>query len=329
VTVTSLSAVVPVFTTVIVKFAVPPLRTRCECGDLVIAMLGATLGPGPGVGAGDWTAITVNRAGFESVPFGRDRARGHERLVSAGAPSSSLHRRADGTGGDGVSNESVRSEWAARFGRGEPKIVCVGLNYRDHAGEQGVELPKAPLLFGKFANTLCGEGDAIVLPDGIGHVDAEAELAVVIGRVARAVLVEAALEVVAGYACANDVSARDAQFGDGQWFRGKGFDSFCPVGPAIVPADGLDVGDLRIVQRLNGEVLQDSRTSRLIFGVPELVSYVSHAVTLEPGDLILTGTPEGVGVFREPKVTLRPGDVVEVEIEGVGVLRNPVEAAAS
>jgi 2-keto-4-pentenoate hydratase/2-oxohepta-3-ene-1,7-dioic acid hydratase in catechol pathway len=228
-----------------------------------------------------------------------------------------------------VSNDSVRSEWAARFGRGEPKVVCVGLNYRDHAGESGAELPKAPLLFGKFANTLCGDGDPIVLPDGIGHVDAEAELAVVIGQVARAVPVERALDVVAGYACANDVSARDAQFGDGQWFRGKGFDSFCPVGPAIVPAAELDTGDLRIVQRLNGEVLQDSRTSMLIFGVPELVSYVSHAVTLEPGDLVLTGTPSGVGVFREPKVTLRPGDAVEVEIEGVGVLRNPVQAAAS
>jgi 2-keto-4-pentenoate hydratase/2-oxohepta-3-ene-1,7-dioic acid hydratase in catechol pathway len=228
-----------------------------------------------------------------------------------------------------MSNESVREAWAERFGRAEPKIVCVGLNYRDHAGESGAEAPKAPLLFGKFANTLCGDGDAIVLPDGIGHVDAEAELAVVIGEVARAVPVERALEVVAGYTCANDVSARDAQFGDGQWFRGKGFDTFCPVGPAIVPAADLDPGGLRIEQRLNGETLQDSRTSNLIFGVPELVSYVSHAVTLEPGDLILTGTPEGVGVFREPKVTLRPGDVVEVEIEGIGVLRNPVAAASS
>jgi 2-keto-4-pentenoate hydratase/2-oxohepta-3-ene-1,7-dioic acid hydratase in catechol pathway len=226
-----------------------------------------------------------------------------------------------------MSNESVRSEWARRFGRPEPKIVCVGLNYSDHAGESGAEAPRAPLLFGKFANTLCGDGDPIVLPDGIGHVDAEAELAVVIGSVARDVPVEGALEVVAGYTCANDVSARDAQFGDGQWFRGKGFDTFCPVGPDVVPAAGLDPADLRIRQRLNGEVLQDSRTSRLIFGIPELVSYVSGVVTLEPGDLILTGTPEGVGVFREPKVTLRPGDVVEVEIDGIGVLRNEVRAA--
>jgi 2-keto-4-pentenoate hydratase/2-oxohepta-3-ene-1,7-dioic acid hydratase in catechol pathway len=228
-----------------------------------------------------------------------------------------------------MSNESVRAEWERRFGRPDPKIVCVGLNYRDHVGESGAELPKAPLLFGKFANTLCGDGDSIVLPDGIGHVDAEAELAVVIGGTARAVPVDRALEVVAGYTCANDVSARDAQFGDGQWFRGKGFDTFCPVGPDVIPAGELDPGDLGIRQRLNGEVLQESRTSRLVFGVPELVSYVSGVVTLEPGDLILTGTPDGVGVFREPKVTLRPGDVVEVEIDGIGVLRNEVRAASS
>ena len=209
---------------------------------------------------------------------------------------------------------SIREEWRERFGRSDPKIVCVGLNYGAHAGESGGELPKAPLLFGKFANTLIGDGDAIVLPPKIGHVDAEAELAVVIGERGE----------IAGYTCANDVSARDAQFGDGQWFRGKGFDTFCPVGPRIAPAGELDPSDLRIQQRLNGDVLQDSRTSDLIFDVPTLVSYVSQVVTLEPGDLILTGTPEGVGVFREPKVALKGGDVVEIEIEGIGVLRNEV-----
>ena len=130
--------------------------------------------------------------------------------------------------------------------------------------------------------------------------------------------------MIYGYTCANDVSARDAQFGDGQWFRGKGFDTFCPVGPRIVPAAELEPSDLQIQQRLNGDVLQDSRTSDLIFDVPTLVSYVSQAITLEPGDLILTGTPEGVGVFREPKIALAPGDVVEIEIEGIGVLRNEV-----
>ncbi|HET7043673.1 MAG TPA: fumarylacetoacetate hydrolase family protein [Gaiellaceae bacterium] len=226
-----------------------------------------------------------------------------------------------------MSNETTRENWQARFGRRDPKIVCVGLNYRDHAAEQGVELPKAPLLFGKFANALSGDGDPIVLPPGIGHVDAEAELAVVIGETARDVDAADAFSVVAGYTCANDVSARDAQFGDGQWFRGKGYDGFCPVGPRIVGRDELDPGDVRVVQRLNGEVLQDSRTRHLIFAVPELVAYVSRVLTLEPGDLILTGTPDGVGVFRDPKVPLRPGDAVVVEVEGIGVLRNEVVAA--
>jgi 2-keto-4-pentenoate hydratase/2-oxohepta-3-ene-1,7-dioic acid hydratase in catechol pathway len=226
-----------------------------------------------------------------------------------------------------MSNESVRVEWRERFGRPDPKIVCVGLNYRDHAEEQGVELPKAPLLFAKLPNTLGGDGDAIPLPAGIGHVDAEAELAVVIGETARQVPAEEALGVVYGWTCANDVSARDAQFGDGQWFRGKGYDGFCPLGPRIVPAAELDPSELRIVQRVNGDVLQDSSTSRLIFAVAELIAYVTGVVTLEPGDLILTGTPAGVGVFRDPKLSLKPGDVVEVEIDGIGVLRNHVARA--
>jgi 2-keto-4-pentenoate hydratase/2-oxohepta-3-ene-1,7-dioic acid hydratase in catechol pathway len=221
---------------------------------------------------------------------------------------------------------SIREQWAERFGRPDPKIVCVGLNYKAHAGESGGEPPKAPLLFGKFANALVGDGDAIVLPPGIGHVDAEAELAVVIGERASRVPQELAGDVIAGYTCANDVSARDAQFGDGQWFRGKGFDTFCPVGPRIVDAGDFDPGDARVRQRLNGEVLQDARTSDLIFDVPALVAYITAAITLEPGDLILTGTPEGVGVFREPKVTLADGDVVEIELDGIGVLRNPVRA---
>ena len=130
--------------------------------------------------------------------------------------------------------------------------------------------------------------------------------------------------MIAGYTCANDVSAREAQFGDGQWFRGKGYDTFCPVGPAIVELD--DPSDVRVVQRVNGEVLQDARTSTLIFAMPELVAYVSSVLTLEPGDMILTGTPEGVGYFREPKIALAAGDVVEVDVEGVGVLRNEVRA---
>jgi 2-keto-4-pentenoate hydratase/2-oxohepta-3-ene-1,7-dioic acid hydratase in catechol pathway len=209
---------------------------------------------------------------------------------------------------------SARKEWQKQFGCRNPRIVCVGLNYNAHAAEQGVELPKAPLLFAKLSNTLVGDGDPIVLPPDIGHVDAEAELAIVMGEGGS----------IYGYTCANDVSARDAQFGDGQWFRGKGFDTFCPVGPRIVPVAELDPSDLRIKQRLNGDLLQDSRTSDLIFDVPTLVDYISKVITLEHGDLILTGTPEGVGVFRDPKISLKAGDVVEIEIEGIGVLRNEV-----
>lgn len=225
-----------------------------------------------------------------------------------------------------MSNQSVRDQWQERFGRSEPKLICIGLNYHAHAVEGGREvLPEAPLLFGKFASTLIGDGDAIVLPEGIGHVDSEAELAVVIGETARGISEADALGIVAGYTCANDVSARKPQGDDVQWFRGKGFDTFCPVGPRIVELD--DPSDLRVVQRLNDEVLQDARTSSLIFSIPTLIAYASNVLTLEPGDLILTGTPEGVGVFRDPKVSMKPGDVVEVEVEGVGILRNEVRAA--
>ncbi|MHB8470429.1 MAG: fumarylacetoacetate hydrolase family protein [Gaiellaceae bacterium] len=208
------------------------------------------------------------------------------------------------------------------------KIVCVGQNYRDHRREMGgVELAE-PILFGKFATTLLAPGEPIVIPPEATHVDAEAELAVVVGKTARRISREHALDAVAGYLCANDVSARNLQYGDGQWFRGKNFETFCPVGPAEpLPVSELgDASGLRVVQRLNGEVLQDGNTSDLIFDVPYLVAFASNVFTLEPGDLILTGTPAGVGFAREPKVSLRAGDVVEVEVEGIGVLSNPVRA---
>ena len=207
------------------------------------------------------------------------------------------------------------------------KIVCVGLNYRDHAEEQGVELPTAPLLFAKFTTSLIGPGEAIVIPPIVTKCDYEAELGVVIGSTVRNVSRENALEAVAGYICANDVSARDLQFADGQWTRGKSPDTFCPVGPGLVPAaEVADPHSLRIRALVNGEVLQDSTTANLIFGVDEIISYVSQTSTLEPGDLILTGTPAGVGVFRKPQRLLQPGDVVTIEIEGLGELTNPVVA---
>jgi 2-keto-4-pentenoate hydratase/2-oxohepta-3-ene-1,7-dioic acid hydratase in catechol pathway len=209
------------------------------------------------------------------------------------------------------------------------KIVCVGLNYHAHATEGGrTDVPTEPLLFGKFESALVGDGDPIVLPPEATHTDAEAELAVVIGKRVRRIPEDDALDAVRGYLCGNDVSARNLQESDGQWTRAKGFDTFCPVGPGEpVPVSELGDGSgLRVVQRLNGEVLQDGNTSDLIFGVRRLVAHASGIFTLEPGDLILTGTPEGVGFYRDPKVSLQDGDVVEVEIDGIGVLRNPVRA---
>ena len=210
------------------------------------------------------------------------------------------------------------------------KIICVGRNYAEHAAELGDEPPTAPLLFGKFENTLIGPGDAIVLPPEATHTDAEAELAVEIGVGGHRIAEASALEHVRGYRCANDVSARNIQYSESQWARAKGFDTFCPLGDQLVPVSELGDGSgLRVVQRLNGEVLQDGSTSDLIFSVPYLVSFVSSVFTLEAGDLILTGTPPGVGWARDPKISLVEGDVVEVEVEGIGVLRNPVVLEAA
>jgi 2-keto-4-pentenoate hydratase/2-oxohepta-3-ene-1,7-dioic acid hydratase in catechol pathway len=206
------------------------------------------------------------------------------------------------------------------------KIVCVGLNYRDHAEEGGLELPEAPLLFAKWPNTLIGDGDPIVLPPESTQVDYEAELGVVIGAIARRVAERDALDHVEGYICLNDVTARDLQFGDGQWTRGKSPDTFCPVGPRLVAREEIDdpqALDIRCL--LNGEAMQDSSTAQMIFSVAEIIAYVSQIITLEPGDLIATGTPAGVGVFRDPKVLLEDGDEVSVEIQGVGTLTNPVQ----
>ncbi len=206
------------------------------------------------------------------------------------------------------------------------KIVCVGLNYRDHAKEQGVDLPSAPLLFAKWPNALIGPGDPIVIPPVVTKCDYEAELGVVIGKQVKNISREGALAAVRGYVCANDVSARDLQFADGQWSRGKSPDTFCPVGPLVPAADVPDPHDLRIQATVSGEVLQDSSTANLIFGVDEIISYASQTMTLEPGDLILTGTPAGVGVFRDPQRLLQPGDEVTITIEGIGSLTNPVVA---
>jgi 2-keto-4-pentenoate hydratase/2-oxohepta-3-ene-1,7-dioic acid hydratase in catechol pathway len=207
------------------------------------------------------------------------------------------------------------------------KIVCIGLNYRDHAEEQGAPLPERPLLFAKWPNTLIGNGDAIRIPPVTRQVDYEAELGVVIGRRASRVSTDDALDHVRGYVVANDVSARDLQFSDGQWVRGKSLDTFLPVGDLVPASTVPDPQALPIRAIRNGETLQDSNTGNMVFGVAEIVSFVSQAITLEPGDLIITGTPAGVGAFRDPQVWLEPGDEITIEIDGVGSITNPVTSA--
>jgi 2,4-didehydro-3-deoxy-L-rhamnonate hydrolase len=204
------------------------------------------------------------------------------------------------------------------------KIVCVGLNYRDHAEEQGVDLPERPLLFAKWPNTLIASGDAIRVPSICKNPDYEAELGVVIGQEASRVSADDALDFVEGYVVANDVSGRDLQFSDGQWVRGKSLDTFLPVSDLVPRSEVPDPQALPIRAILNGETMQNSNTSNQIFGVREVVSFVSQAITLVPGDLIITGTPAGVGAFRDPKVWLQPGDVITIEIDGLGSITNPV-----
>jgi 2-keto-4-pentenoate hydratase/2-oxohepta-3-ene-1,7-dioic acid hydratase in catechol pathway len=209
------------------------------------------------------------------------------------------------------------------------KIICIGLNYRDHAAESGVAPPEEPILFSKYSSALIGHGEMIILPSVSEQVDYEAELVVVIGRSGRHIPRERAFEHVGGYAVGHDVSARDWQLNKPgkQWMAGKTFDTFAPVGPVLVTPDEVpDPHKLGIRLRLNGQTMQESSTSQLIFGVDELIAYVSQVFTLEPGDLIFTGTPPGVGMARKPPVWLKAGDTVEVEIDHLGTLRNSVAA---
>lgn len=207
------------------------------------------------------------------------------------------------------------------------KIVCLGLNYRDHAAESGAPVPKEPVLFSKYATALIGHGQNIVLPPVSKEVDYEAELVIVVGKRGRPKTADEAMPYVAGYTIGHDVSARDWQLKkDGkQWMVGKTFDTFAPVGPWLVTVDEVpDPANLPIRLKLNGQVMQNSNTKQMVFGVGATLAYLAQVFTLEPGDLIFTGTPPGVGFARKPPVFLKDGDVVEVEIEGLGVLRNPV-----
>ncbi|MCZ7646487.1 MAG: fumarylacetoacetate hydrolase family protein [Planctomycetota bacterium] len=216
---------------------------------------------------------------------------------------------------------------AVRLGAPVPRpglIVCVGLNYKDHADEQGVEYPKAPLLFSKGPMAAVGPNDDVVYPEDVQQLDYEVELGVVIGRAAKGVSAAEAGKYIAGYCTLHDVSARCAQFGDKQWFRGKSYDTFCPFGPALVTPDEVDPSNLRLTCKVNGQVRQDSNTNNLIHGVPQIVAHISRGITLQPGDVIATGTPSGVGVFMKPPALLKRGDTVELEVEKLGKLVNRI-----
>jgi 2-keto-4-pentenoate hydratase/2-oxohepta-3-ene-1,7-dioic acid hydratase in catechol pathway len=206
------------------------------------------------------------------------------------------------------------------------KVVAIGQNYRDHCAEQGVPIPERPIIFAKFPTAIIGPDEPITWnPDLTQQVDYEAELAVVIGKRAKNVAQKDAFEYIAGYMNGNDVSARDLQFGDKQWVRGKSLDTFCPTGPYLVTKDEVpNPHNLTIRAMLNGQVMQNSNTSNLIFDIPYLIEFITKAITLLPGDILLTGTPPGVGVFRKPPVLLKPGDTISVEVEGLGTLTNPV-----
>jgi 2-keto-4-pentenoate hydratase/2-oxohepta-3-ene-1,7-dioic acid hydratase in catechol pathway len=208
------------------------------------------------------------------------------------------------------------------------KIICIGLNYEDHAAETGREIPEKPVVFAKYPNTIVGPGEPIRIPPITGQVDYEAELVVVIGRVAKNVPEEEALEYVFGYTNGNDVSSRDLQFSEGgQWTRSKSLDTFAPIGPYVATRDEIpDPQSLSIRCVLNGEVVQDGTTSKMIFSVAELISFLSTGMTLVPGDVIFTGTPAGVGFVRDPELFMKPGDEVTVETEGLGALTNVLEA---
>lgn len=210
------------------------------------------------------------------------------------------------------------------------KIICLGLNYRDHAQEQDAKIPDNPLLFVKASTSTVGHGQPIVIPEGSTKVDFEAELAFVIGKEIKSASPSDAQSAILGYTCMNDVTEREMQRSERQWFRGKSPDTFAPMGPYIVTADELGGADtLAISSKLNNELMQLSSTSNLIFTPPDIIKFITRTMTLEPGDVVSTGTPGGVGVFRDPPVFLKDGDTIQVIVEGIGTLSNPVVSQAS
>ncbi|MDH3357246.1 MAG: fumarylacetoacetate hydrolase family protein [Desulfobacteraceae bacterium] len=208
---------------------------------------------------------------------------------------------------------------------GPSKIICLGKNYAEHAKEGGFENPEKPLIFCKTPNTLNGPFDPIILPKSSGQIDWEVELAIIIGKEGKRISRAKALDYIAGFTVMNDVSGREAQFSDSQWFRGKSFDGFAPVGPFIVTPDEIgDVNNLRLTAKVDGEIMQDGNTRDMIFDISTIIEDISEDITLIPGDIISTGTPAGVGIFRDPPVVLKPGNVVECYIENIGTLINKV-----
>jgi len=259
----------------------------------------------------------------ETIVDVTDIARDMQAVITGG--SATLRALADGAAKAAYAIDAVEFLPAVY----PTKIVAIGRNYFDHAAEGGSEAPPAPLIFMKLPNSLTAHNAPIMLPEISEQVDFEAELAVVIGRRAKRIAEADALEYVFGYTMIHDVSARDLQFADGQWIRGKGLDTFAPLGPFITTKDEIaDPQALKIEGILNGEVMQSSNTSKMIFKIPYLIHYITQGITLEPGDVIATGTPEGVGIFRKPPILLKAGDVFDVVIEGLGTLRNPVAKEA-
>jgi 2-keto-4-pentenoate hydratase/2-oxohepta-3-ene-1,7-dioic acid hydratase in catechol pathway len=247
-------------------------------------------------------------------------------IVAGGADALDRVQRWAGSAPGGSRHDPAEVKLAAPIPR-PPKIVCIGLNYRDHAIESNMPIPETPTVFAKFPTAVIGPGQPIVLPKASTRPDYEAEFAVVIGKRGRHIPEDRWQEHVFGYTILNDVSARDFQMATSQWMIGKTFDTFAPIGPAIVTADEIeDPHKLAISLELSGELLQNSNTSQLIFNVPKLVGYLSSVFTLEPGDIIATGTPSGVGFARKPPRYLKPGDECRVRIEGLGELYNPVVA---
>jgi 2-keto-4-pentenoate hydratase/2-oxohepta-3-ene-1,7-dioic acid hydratase in catechol pathway len=261
------------------------------------------------------------------IDFDSERISNRRILQLSGKQRSELEQAAGDVANARNSDLDVFPMESARLGPPIPdpdKIICLGLNYKSHAEEAGFKPPEVPILFAKYRNALTGPTSPIVLPKLSQETDYEAELAVVIGKRGKDIPVQNALEHVAGYMAFHDVSARDLQFRAGQWLSGKTPDTFAPCGPALVVDEIGDPQNLSISMRLNGETLQSSNTRHMIFPVAETIAYISQLMTLEPGDIIATGTPEGVGFKRTPPIFLKDGDVVEVEVEKIGILRNPV-----